>query len=103
MRSWGIDYIRMDFLSWYEDGKDRNIGVVGHGYGHESYARALNYIAESAKKYGIFTSLVMPHLYGDAAVGVKIWEHGAHCRRYRRRRLVALLVVRPWKVIHHMA
>ena len=24
----GIDYIRMDFLSWYEDGKDRNMGVV---------------------------------------------------------------------------
>ena len=64
----GVEYIRMDFLSWYEDGKDRNIGVVGHGYGHESYARALSYIAESAKKYGIFTSLVMPHLFGDAAV-----------------------------------
>jgi len=64
----GIEYIRMDFLSWYEDGKDRNIGVVGHGYGRESYARALSYIAESAKKYGIFTSLVMPHLYNDAEV-----------------------------------
>lgn len=67
----GIDYIRMDFLSWYEDGKDRNMGVVGHGYGHESYARALCYIAESAKKYGIFTSLVMPHLYNDAEVEAK--------------------------------
>lgn len=62
----GIDYIRMDFLSWYEDGKDRNIGVVGHGYGRASYGRALAYIAESAKKYGIFTSLVMPHMYNDA-------------------------------------
>lgn len=64
----GIDYIRMDFLSWYEDGKDRNIGVVGHGYGRASYGRAMAYIAESAKKYGIFTSLVMPHLYNDAEV-----------------------------------
>lgn len=64
----GIDYIRMDFLSWYEDGMDRNMGLVGHGYGREVYARALNYIAESAKKYGIFTSLVMPHLYNDAEV-----------------------------------
>ena len=64
----GIEFIRMDFLSWYEDGKDRNIGIVGHGYGRESYARALSYIAESAKKYGIFTSLVMPHLYNDAEV-----------------------------------
>lgn len=64
----GVDYIRMDFLSWYEDGKDRNMGIVGRGYGHESYARAMSYIAESAKKYGIFTSLVMPHLYNDAEV-----------------------------------
>lgn len=64
----GIDYIRMDFLSWYEDGKDRNIGTVGRGYGRESYARALSYIAESAKKYGIFTSLVMPHMFNDAEV-----------------------------------
>ena len=67
----GIDYIRMDFLSWYEDGKDRNIGIVGRGYGRESYARALSYIAESAKKYGIFTSLVMPHLYNNAEVESK--------------------------------
>lgn len=64
----GIDFIRMDFLSWYEDGKDRGMGIVGHGYGRESYARALAYIAESAKKYGIFTSLVMPHMYNDAEV-----------------------------------
>ena len=64
----GIDFIRMDFLSWYEDGKDRNLGIVGHGYGRESYARAMAYIAESAKKYGIFTSLVMPHMFNDAEV-----------------------------------
>lgn len=62
----GVEYIRMDFLSWYEDGKDRGMGTVGLGYGRESYARALAYIAESAKKYGIFTSLVMPHLNNDA-------------------------------------
>jgi len=61
----GVEFIRMDFLSWYEDGKDRAMGVVGHGYGRETYARALAYIAESAKKYGIFTSLVMPHLFND--------------------------------------
>lgn len=67
----GVEYIRMDFLSWYEDGKDRNIGIVGHGYGRASYARALSYIAESAKKYGIFTSLVMPHLNNDAEIEAK--------------------------------
>ena len=67
----GIEYIRMDFLSWYEDGKDRGLGITGKGYGREVYARALSYIAESAKKYGIFTSLVMPHLYDDALVEAK--------------------------------
>ena len=67
----GVEYIRMDFLSWYEDGKDRNMGTVGRGYGRESYARALTYIAESAKKYGIFTSLVMPHMFNDAEVEAK--------------------------------
>jgi hypothetical protein len=64
----GVDFIRMDFLSWYEDGKDRGAGTVGRGYGREAYARALAYIAQSAKKYGIFTSLVMPHLNNDAEV-----------------------------------
>lgn len=64
----GIEYIRMDFLCWYEDGFDRGMGKVGHGYGRENYARYLNYIAQAAKKYGIFTSLVMPHLYNDAEV-----------------------------------
>lgn len=64
----GVEYIRMDFLSWYEDGTDRGMGIVGRGYGRENYARYLAYIAESAKKYGIFTSLVMPHLYNDAEV-----------------------------------
>ena len=64
----GVDFIRMDFLSWYEDGKDRGMGIVGRGYGRESYARAMAYIAEAAKKYGIFTSLVMPHLFNDAEV-----------------------------------
>lgn len=67
----GVEFIRMDFLSWYEDGKDRNMGVVGRGYGHESYTRALAYIAESANKYGIFTSLVMPHMFNDAEVEAK--------------------------------
>ncbi len=64
----GVDFIRMDFLSWYEDGKDRGQGTVGRGYGREAYARAMAYIAQAAKKYGIFTSLVMPHLNNDAEV-----------------------------------
>lgn len=62
----GVKYIRMDFLSWYEDGYDRGYGTVSRGYGRANYAFALNMIAQSAKEHGIFTSLVMPHLYNDA-------------------------------------
>lgn len=64
----GVEYIRMDFLSWYEDGNDRYAGIQGRGYGREEYRLALRYICESADKYGIFTSLVMPHLYEDAEI-----------------------------------
>lgn len=67
----GVEFIRMDFLSWYEDGRDRGMGITGRGYGRENYERFLAYVAESAKKYGIFTSLVMPHLYYDAALESK--------------------------------
>lgn len=65
----GVDYIRMDFLSWYENGRDRGMGIVGRGYGSDVYGLALKYICEAAQKYGVFTSLVMPHLFDEAA-----WE-----------------------------
>lgn len=67
----GIKFIRMDFLSWYEDGKDRGMGIVGRGYGHDCYEQAFKYISESAQRYGVFTSLVMPHLYDDASIEKK--------------------------------
>ena len=63
-----VDYIRIDFLSWYENGYDRGIGTVGKGYGRENYELALKYIYESASKYNIFISLVMPHNYEDAVL-----------------------------------
>lgn len=62
----GVSYIRMDFLSWYENGNDRGMGKVGRGYGRDTYEQALKYICESAMKYNIFTSLVMPHLNNKA-------------------------------------
>lgn len=68
----GVEYIRMDFLSWYEDGFDRGMevfwgnGLVGRGYGRACYEQALEYICTSATRYGIFTSLVMPHLKNNA-------------------------------------
>ena len=58
----------MDFLSWYENGEDRGMGIVGRGYGRDVYKQALKYICESAHKYGVFTSLVMPHLFDTAAL-----------------------------------
>ena len=62
----GVDFIRMDFMSWYEDGHDNGMGTVGRGYGRDVYELALKYICESAQKYGIFLSIVMPHLFNDA-------------------------------------
>lgn len=67
----GVSYIRMDFLSWYENGNDRGMGKVGRGYGRASYEQALKYICESAMKYNIFTSLVMPHLNNNAELESK--------------------------------
>lgn len=63
----GVDMIRMDFLCWYEDGWSRvEKDYCSCGYGRASYARLLGWCAESAKKYGIFLSLVMPNMYNDA-------------------------------------
>lgn len=67
----GVDYIRMDFLSWYEDGNDRGMGKVGRGYGRECYETALKYIAAAANKYKVFTSLVMPHCFNSAELELK--------------------------------
>ncbi|MEI6568055.1 MAG: DUF5116 domain-containing protein, partial [Verrucomicrobiota bacterium] len=66
----GIDYLRIDFLSWYETGTDRNFGnftgtvpftMAG---GHPTqYATTLPWIRKAADEHGVFLSLVMPHLY----------------------------------------
>ena len=61
----GVSMLRIDFLSWYENGSGRIDGITGPGYGRENYTLCLKYIAESANKYGIFTSLVMPHMFND--------------------------------------
>ena len=62
----GVDFVRMDFMCWYEDGDPGRDYPVTCGYGRERYERGLAYICESAEKYGIFTSIVMPELYNDA-------------------------------------
>lgn len=40
--------------------------MAGRGYGRDEYRLALKYISESAAKYGVFTSIVMPNMYNDA-------------------------------------
>ena len=67
----GVDYIRMDLLSWYEDGNDCGMGKVGRGYGRDCYEKALQYIAAAANKYKVFTSLVMPHCFNGAELEAK--------------------------------
>ncbi len=61
----GVNFVRMDFMCWYEDGDPGRDYPVTCGYGRERYERGLAYICESASKYGIFTSIVMPELYND--------------------------------------
>ncbi len=68
----GVSMIRMDFLNWFEDGFSRiEKEWCGPGYGRAVYAQSLAWCAESAKKYGIFLSLVMPNMYNDAELEAK--------------------------------
>lgn len=63
----GVEYLRVDFLSWYEDGWDKNIGEVGRtGRPIEHYQTALRWMREACGEYGVFLSLVMPHLKNHA-------------------------------------
>ncbi len=62
----GVHYIRMDFMSVFEDGTGHGTKNPARGYGREEYALALQYIQESAARYGVFTSIVMPHCYEHA-------------------------------------
>ncbi|MCZ7593448.1 MAG: hypothetical protein M5U15_15505 [Kiritimatiellae bacterium] len=63
----GVDYYRIDFLSWFEDGWDRWMGRTGPKRPREHYITALRWMREAADERGMFLSLVMPHLYEEAA------------------------------------
>jgi len=67
----GIKYLRVDFLSWFETGHDRNIGTVGPQRPLEHYQTALRWMKQACDSNGIFLSLVMPHLNNDAAEELK--------------------------------
>lgn len=64
----GIKYLRVDFLSWFESGYDRNIGTVGPDRPHEQYVTALRWMREACDENGVYLSLVMPNLFNNAEV-----------------------------------
>lgn len=63
----GVKYLRVDFMSWYEDGYDKGFGKVGPDRPDWMYPTALRWIREQCDRHGMIFSLVMPHLYNDAA------------------------------------
>lgn len=67
----GVPYLRVDFLSWYENGYDAGIGgSVGQPHGRENYETALRWMHEAAAE-DIELSLVMPHLFDHAALEIQ--------------------------------
>ncbi len=58
-----VDFLRVDFLSWYEDGHDKG-KLIGRNHGVEHYRTALKWIKEAAEDK-IMISLVMPHLKNE--------------------------------------
>jgi len=66
-KSFGVDYLRVDFLSWYEDGIDKSAELTSlHGRPVEDYQTALGWLNYYCDANDIQLSLVMPHLYNHA-------------------------------------
>lgn len=63
-KSFGVDYLRCDFLSWYEDGKDKDPNyTILNGRSAVDYQKALGWLNKYCDANDIQLSLVMPHLY----------------------------------------
>lgn len=62
----GIKYLRVDFLSWFESGYDRNLGTVGPQRTRAVYEKALKWMREECDANGVYLSLVMPNLFNTA-------------------------------------
>lgn len=62
----GIKFLNIDFLSWYEDGYDKNLGDVGSARSVEDYKTALRWINEAAAEYDMLIKAVMPSLNNEA-------------------------------------
>lgn len=65
----GVKFLRIDFLSWYEDGKDKG-KAIGKNHGEKNYETALKWMEEAAGN-DIELSLVMPHLKNNAQTELK--------------------------------
>jgi hypothetical protein len=64
LRGQGVKFLRVDFLSWYENGTDHG-NVVGTNHGTANYELALGWM-EDACGSDMELSLVMPHLKNNA-------------------------------------
>lgn len=92
----GVKFLRVDFLSWYEDGIDKGVRI-GRDHGAKNYRLALQWMKEAAGDE-IMLSLVMPHLkeegeneYGMGAMarinedcGEGGWKHFSAANRGKR-------------------
>jgi len=64
----GIKWLRVDFMSWYENGFDLGLGIVGPNRPHQHYVTALKWMREACDANDMFLSVVMPHLQDEAEV-----------------------------------
>ncbi len=62
----GVRFLRVDFLSWFEVGFDKNLGNTGPDRPREDYLTALRWMKEACDEHGILLSLVMPELKNEA-------------------------------------
>ncbi len=67
----GIKYLRVDFISWFETGTDKNLGTVGVNRPRADYEKALRWMREACDSNNVFLSLVMPNLNNDGALEKK--------------------------------
>jgi hypothetical protein len=66
-----VKFLRVDFLSWFETGTDKNLGTVGVNRPRADYEKALRWMREACDANGVYLSLVMPHLKNEAAAEKK--------------------------------
>ncbi len=67
----GIRFLNVDFLSWFEDGYDKNMGDVGPDRPREHYETAMRWMFEAAEENGMLLKAVMPHLFEEAELELK--------------------------------